>query len=44
MISEGIIKNSDLFKDSVSLKDNDDENKFFSNDEESDDYYDNFYN
>ena len=44
IISEYIIKNSDLSKDLSSLKDNDDENKYFSNDEKLDDYYDNFYN
>ena len=38
------MKTSDLSKDIASLKDNDDENKCFSNDEESGDYYDNFYN
>jgi len=38
------MKNSDSSVDFSSLKDDDDENKGFSNDEELDDYYDNFYN
>ena len=43
MISEEFMKNSDLCKDLSSLKDDDNENKGFSNNEELDDYYDNFY-
>ena len=37
------MENSNLSKDLSSLKCNNDENKSFSNNEELDDYYDNFY-
>ena len=38
------MENSNLSKDLSSLKDNNNENIYFSNNEELDDYYDNFYN
>ena len=38
------MENSNSSKDFPSLEDNNNENKGFSNDEELDDYYDNFYN
>ena len=44
IILENNLENSNLSKDFSSLKDDDNENKGFSNDEELDDYYDNFYN
>ena len=44
IISEDIMENSNLSNDLFSLEDNNHENKGFSNNEELDDYYDNFYN
>ena len=38
------MESSNSSKDFSSLKDNNDESKVFSNNEELDDYYDNFYN
>ena len=38
------MKNSNSFKDFSSLKDDENENRGFSNDETLDDYYENFYN